>query len=72
MSYPLGAILESVFLFRVLVDRNLPVVSHAQGGIAPGGLGVSERHASDEMCVLVVSQILGSPSTQAGIRKLVI
>jgi hypothetical protein len=24
-SYPLGALLESVFLFRVSVDRNLPV-----------------------------------------------
>jgi hypothetical protein len=46
VSYPLGLILESVFPFRVPVDRN-PPASHAQGAIQRAGLpsrGLASKH----------------------------
>jgi hypothetical protein len=46
VSYPLGLMLESVFPFRVPVDRN-PPASHAQGAIQRAGLpsrGLASKH----------------------------
>ncbi len=45
VSYLLGAILESVFLFRVSVDRNLPVYlyDHLAGDEEVGGGGKGTR-----------------------------
>ncbi len=44
VSYPLGSILESVFLWHVSVDRNLPVGSRSE-------ISQSLRHKWNSGCI---------------------